>query len=430
MNELVFQPHESLFFRDSRPMGGANAGHGARFPEPHVLNGALHAACHRAFGDDDSVSYAHGFRNRERERAEAASERFGSLRSVGPFPVAANGQWYMPAPADFLSATDAEPSLRVLNKLPYSGHSSLPDGLQPIAATRPAEKTTAPGWLAVGAFSDYLLGRPLAEGALTHNSNFFVAEHAVGIGIDSATGSNSHGKIYTRSAMRFKEGCSLGAYVESGNQHGAENDLIERMFPAPGLIRIGGEGRTCSVKRSTTESLNHLPQGAAIEGCRVKWVLLSPCIFPALGPTERHPETAEHPGGWLPTWVQPQSLEVKLLDGPGRNKAQRLKVKAGAPIEARLVAALVRSRQTISGWAQSAGSAVEERGQGARSTLLAVPAGSIYYFEASNPVQAQKLAAALNWHGEQNNRQLCNRRSTLLGEKGFGIGVCGPWKAL
>ncbi|HOO93950.1 MAG TPA: hypothetical protein PKX94_10785, partial [Opitutales bacterium] len=64
----------------------------------------------------------------------------------------------------------------------------------------------------------------------------------------------------------------------------------------------------------------------------------------------------------------------------------------------------------------------------AKPTHLAVPAGAVYYFEADTPEDAIALAAALNWHGsDPNSNTIRNRRSTLLGEKGFGIGVCGTW---
>ncbi|MCX7721937.1 MAG: hypothetical protein N2379_02610, partial [Verrucomicrobiae bacterium] len=47
---------------------------------------------------------------------------------------------------------------------------------------------------------------------------------------------------------------------------------------------------------------------------------------------------------------------------------------------------------------------------------------------------AAKLASALNLHGSEKseirNPQseiIVNRRSTLLGEKGYGLGVCSTW---
>ena len=69
---------------------------------------------------------------------------------------------------------------------------------------------------------------------------------------------------------------------------------------------------------------------------------------------------------------------------------------------------------------------------GAKSTHLAVPAGAVYYFEAEpdanqGPGNAIALANALNWHGDSKGTEIKNRRSTLMGEKGFGLGVCGTW---
>ena len=62
---------------------------------------------------------------------------------------------------------------------------------------------------------------------------------------------------------------------------------------------------------------------------------------------------------------------------------------------------------------------------GTKPTHLAVPAGAVYYFEADSVDDARKLAAALNWHGSTSGTEIKNRRSPLMGEKGFGLGVCG-----
>jgi hypothetical protein len=70
----------------------------------------------------------------------------------------------------------------------------------------------------------------------------------------------------------------------------------------------------------------------------------------------------------------------------------------------------------------------EDAERGPRPTLLAVPAGAVYYFEGPD---APLLADALAWHGSRaenpSRNRIINRRSTLLGEKGFGLGVCGTW---
>jgi hypothetical protein len=68
---------------------------------------------------------------------------------------------------------------------------------------------------------------------------------------------------------------------------------------------------------------------------------------------------------------------------------------------------------------------------GSIQPLLAVPAGAVYYFEADSVDEGpRRTPPALNWHGAQaaGIAAVVNRRSSLLGEKGFGLGVCGTWK--
>jgi CRISPR-associated protein Cmr3 len=99
-----------------------------------------------------------------------------------------------------------------------------------------------------------------------------------------------------------------------------------------------------------------------------------------------------------------------------------------------LVAAIVPKPIPVTGWAlnlQAGGSNAS-----VKSTHLAVPAGAVYYFEAeanrelrtTAEQEAAKLAAALNWHDATNGTEIKNRRSTLLGEQGYGLGVCGTWR--
>ncbi|MEI7954755.1 MAG: type III-B CRISPR module-associated Cmr3 family protein [Verrucomicrobiota bacterium] len=131
-------------------------------------------------------------------------------------------------------------------------------------------------------------------------------------------------------------------------------------------------------------------------------------------------------GNWLPSWIDQTNGDVMLLDGPGENAARRRRVPPGKPIAATLVAAVTGKSLPVTGWALPNGT---DRDQGgAKSTHLAVPAGSIYYFECDSAEAATTFAAALNWHGTSPGTDIQNRRSTLMGEKGFGLGVCGTWK--
>jgi hypothetical protein len=174
----------------------------------------------------------------------------------------------------------------------------------------------------------------------------------------------------------------------------------------------------------------------------VKWVLLSPAIWPEIPArtSKRGTETCFHPGGWLPNWICPETgvVLLRIVDEKERQR-RRNKNYAGegyrtdenaAEIPARLVAAVVPKPLVVTGWAVPNPADPERAGDGgAKSTHLAVPAGAVYYFEADSAEAAVALANALNWHGGSDGSEIKNRRSTLLGEKGYGLGVCGTWKS-
>jgi hypothetical protein len=216
----------------------------------------------------------------------------------------------------------------------------------------------------------------------------------------------------------LRDGVSAGffATLPTKQNGGAPVECIDHLFTGDSAILIGGQLRACSVRSHTTPATDLLPIGAEITGNRVKWILLTPAVFPAID---------SHPGGWLPSWVDTNG-DIQLLDGPGKNKAKRTGLSEGRRIAAKLVAACVPSSIALSGWSERLDAAKEhggEKNRGPRATLLAVPAGSVYYFEAESPEAARNLATALNW----NSSPQFHRRSTLLGEKGLGLGVCAHW---
>jgi hypothetical protein len=212
---------------------------------------------------------------------------------------------------------------------------------------------------------------------------------------------------------------------------------------------LGGQQRVCAVKRVTTSQKNAslplplgLTQPAEFKASTaaqfiVKWVLLSPAIFPAItaGVSKRGTARQAHPGGWLPTWICPLSGKVLLqsIDQAERQRRRKLNYNGQGynstpDIAAQLISARIDKPLPITGWANGDEALGEDNRSGAKSTHLAVPAGSIYYFACDSAEAAAQLAAALNWHGgDTTGTTIRNRRSTLLGEKGFGLGVCGTW---
>ena len=381
----------------------------------HVVNGALHCALHRAFPGEGNLPGEHLHRTTNAE----SSERFGSLYSTGPFPVCGEtGHWYFPRPLD-LGRMNTTPSM--LPMLEGGGSSSAHRLLRgPVVNCNPPDKeseNTLP-WLSKNGWENYLTGGSAENGEeFAANDRFYDVENAVGIGIDPERGSVREGLLYSAEYMRLREDAHLGVLARMPMKNSG-SDGLDALFPKSDAITVGGQSRVCRVQMNSGDG-SCLPRGPSIEGNRVKWTLLTPCIFQPLGGTHHHP------GGWIPTWIHPSTGEVELLDGPGKGKASRMGTEPGSRLKAKLVSTRLGSPEAVTGWKDHAR---QGRPRGARSTLLAVPAGSVYYFEAEDNEQARKLASALSWHGAQNSTEIINRRSGLLGEKGYGLGVCSEWK--
>lgn len=477
MPTYTITPQDVLMFRDGRPMEGGLSGHGARWPEPGVIFDALHAALHRAFPSAQSWEHAHRYgRSGDRDTNRARSQRFGSLATLGPFPAVGGGTgyqpvasgnlpdaptptWFFPCPADVTKAERGE--LAVLHPLREpGGRSNLPAPLKyPLANPAPPSKTEPRTWWSKAAIETYL-GTPRPadnafwERELRDAADLYAAEWATGIAIDPATQTTGHGeaagKIYSAEYLRLRDGVTFGIHATMPMKNGAPDKLVERiseLFPAHRTIIVGGQQRACQVQELDGDLREYLPVAAPIpEGTtRIKWLLLSPAVFPAIkaDPTKN---IRAHPGGWLPNWVCPETGQVLLKAGDTERQkgesrdAWRRRVRALPNIAARLVAARVPKPIVVTGWTEAMHLANTpwQREHGPRPTLLAVPAGAVYYFEAGTPEAAVALAAALNWHGASTNLSdpsdpsnfatIKNRRSTLLGEKGYGLGVCGTWQ--
>lgn len=434
MNTILLAPTDVLFFRDGRPMGGSSSGHGAAWPLPSVINHAFHAALHRA----DFTGVHEHRRGKSGSYEEMRDRKFGSLVTAGPFPVCTNGTdhtWFFPRPAD---ADDS--GLPVLLPTKSTNSSSLTAPCRyPVTSTKPPSKETPKPWWNEGAWNNYLntsQGNSLSSRAFRKSDiDFSDTEHTYGIEIADETGSVVDGQFYSAHYLRLREGWKLGLFAAAPDKdyrHEAYgNDLVRSLFNGNGTeIIAGGQQRICT---ATLDKQKHerlpLPLGKTsnfnqVDGkYLVKWVLLTPAIFPQIG---------EHTGGWLPSWIRQKDGKVMLKSGDterrqGERRDQwRERVKLLPKIQASLVAAVVNKPLPVTGWALP--NDTDRPEGGAKPTHLAVPAGAIYYFEADSPQAAQDLAAALNWHGSENAKpQIINRRSTLMGEKGFGLGVCGTW---
>lgn len=456
INTILLHPTDILFFRDGRPIKGSLAGHGAAWPLPNVTDAAFHAALHR--------SGLNGHRHDQRVQAERGAKdnrRFGSLVTAGPFPVRKQGdqgEWFFPMPHDLLDnvlTPSLMPTLRI-----DSVWSSLPVPLKyPVANGLPPSKDTrAKAWLSGAAYQRYLDGfnTELRADEASNDADFGDAEAMIGIAIVPETGttgqSEAAGKIYSAHYLRLRDDWRLGVFAKTDekSESGERKDLIGELLQGHGQMLVGGQQRLCTATRSEVPRVP-LPLGRSCHfvshevttgrtSWLVKWVLLSPAIWPEIPEhrpdgepiTDRQDRRIQHhPGGWLPNWVRSTDGRVMLRSGERQHRRYGGKPARGfmddsTEIPAWLVAAVVPKPIPVTGWALA--NETQRLEGGAKSLHLAVPAGAVYYFEAESPEAAQALANALNWNGgDRNPTGIRNRRSTLMGEKGFGLGVCGTW---
>ena len=451
MNTILLRPTDVLFFRDGRPMEGSLAGHGAAWPLPSVTNAAFHAALHRA-----SLTGVHQHRrglggsyadNAQRDR------KFGSLLTAGPFPVHGKDEWFFPRPADLTEATLRPTLLPVAGTQPDRGSLPRPARYAVGNSAPPTKDSGAKPWISQSAYERYLRGGDFLfkDGEAYGDAEIFDAEQTIGIAIDAETGTTGQGdaagKIYSAHYLRIRDEWRIGilgsAMDKVNGAAGAHRDLLDALFSSDNQIVIGGQQRTCTVSKTANASPK-LPKGMQT-GFResngrhlVKWILLSPAVWPEISAKSRDGrDMTPHPGGWVPNWIDASSGAVLLRHRTGSLKRDysgpkaRRHAEMEEPIAAKLVASVVPKPIVVTGWAapDSGAETEAERNGGACSTHLAVPAGAVYYFEADSVEDAKKLAAALNWHGnEAEPKSISKRRSTLMGEKGFGLGVCGTWQ--
>jgi CRISPR-associated protein Cmr3 len=440
MQIYTLTPNDVLFFRDGRPMEAAG-GHGARWPEPSLVFDALH----RAFPETQEWEHSHRFGcSSDRDYNRSFTERFGALKTAGLFPVLNAGDWLFPAPLDIVASSNGELAfLKPVRPDNNGAKHNLPKPLSyPLGSPCVASKQKTKLWWSKAALEAYLSGRcPEETHTMNSDADLLTGEWTTGIALDPATETAGRGEvsgmIYSAEYLRLRPGIQMGFVATlSARQNGAATSVrecMDKLFEIDHNIVVGGQQKVCSVAQlNNGKGLTDIfPTSVEIRGNRVKWLLLSPAIFPVIsaGQTKSGKPIEPHPGGWLPTWVDSATGNVKLLaGGPGKEKAKRLKVEAGKQINASLVAARIPKPVVITGWSDRL-DALKPYGagnRGARPAMLAVPAGAVYYFEGKD---AALLGDLLAWHGANrgNTTSIINRRSTVLGEKGFGIGVCGPW---
>jgi hypothetical protein len=411
------------------------------WPAPCVIFDAFHGALHRAFPQVQLWEHPHAFGKNGRYPSQAEkSQRFGSLLTAGPFPGRRKGkelQWFFPCPSDAVVAADTT----IASLLPIGnakGHHNLPKPLRCPLGNPFSERHSRPApWWSKTAVEAYLKNSSPHPAELWDSDELFGCEWQTSRAISPKAPRQQGESTYSFQALRLRENVALGIAASMLLKERNYTEGMDELYrDRRRSLVLGGQQRVCHVRESYCALETLLPLSEPITGQRLKWVLLSPAIFPAAMKNQERPDLKEHPGGWLPNWVCPTTGNILLKKGnteraPGESRETwRQRIRQDLPaFECRLVAARIPPPIQIAGWSEQKHLQLADPAArpGPKPTYLAVPAGAVYYFEGPD---APQLAEALAWHGAawHNLDTIHNRRSALLGEKGFGLGVCGPWE--
>jgi CRISPR type III-B/RAMP module-associated protein Cmr3 len=422
------EPRDLLFLRDARPMEASDAGFGSNWPRPdQIWNAFINAFHARWQTHQEWEGYEHKYKEGV-DSNEDSSFRFGALKSAGPFPVdEQKKEIYFPCPLDLSS--DNEGMLFQMNLVDAS-KTNIPKPLTCTFSSSKLGKNEPPQWISGTDYAKYLKG----ESFKPEKVELYDTERNIGIGIDPATNSTLEGKLYQAEYLRFRTTTRMAVQVSCLLKGG--KDIFAEIANEEKIILGGQQGMAALSKPSRPFSLpssilpsSILPssifhpsifhQGTIL----LRWTLLSPAVFPEISANSAK-DIKHHPGGWLPSWVDSEIRQVMLPrkdvdreEGESRD-AWRKRVKESARFSAKLVAARVGKPLAFSGW---------DLQTGPKPTYLAVPSGSSYVFECADLDEAKDLSNALSWNSGTGD-EIRNRRSTLLGEKGFGLGVCSTLK--
>ncbi len=405
-HKFHIEPRDLIFMRDARPMEASDPGLGANWPRPDQIWNAFINAFHSRWPVPEPWE---GHNHKYKPGVDTNSEssfRFGALKSAGPFPVdEEEKEIYLPCPLDL--SCDEDGILHPMS-LADASDTNIPAPLKYAFSSSRLGKNETPLWISSRDYTEYLKGNSFKA----EKVELYDEERNIGIAIDPETSTAQDKKLYQAEYLRLRHSTRMAVQVSCRLKGGV--DVFKEIAKEINIPFVLGGQQGMALLNSPSHAFS-IPASvipASVVGKPLlRWTLLSPAVYP---------EIQGHPGGWLPNWIDRGDGTVMLPrrqlprnDGESRDEWRR-RVEKAEKFSARLVAARIGKPMAFSGW---------DLQTGPKPTMLAVPAGSCYVFECGNHEEARDLSNALSWNGGDGDT-VRNRRSTVFGEKGFGIGVC------
>lgn len=266
MSALIcrFEPFDTWFFREARPLESIGAGEvGSVFPPPvRTLLGAVRTALGDAWHAQHGTRWQQFDALPELHALIGKGDDLGPLRCQGPYLYledeknAQKKQRLFPAPATLMVKEQADrnnikqkhyfllswarsnPVHCDLGKVYLPTFPKSVSGLTDLAGSKPASDC----WLTQRGLEAVLAGQAPQADDVVEKKDLFDNERRLGIGRDNATRAVRQGLLYQTSHIRLRERVGVELILNGVPEQAA--------LPAQQVIRLGGEGRQAALSTS------------------------------------------------------------------------------------------------------------------------------------------------------------------------------------
>lgn len=402
--QLTISPRDPIIIRDGRPFGagseGANRARSLDWLYPSTAAGAIRTLVGKIWAEHNAKgSMSNPF------HSNAFLKRLKQINIRGPLPVA-DGTLYVPRPMDFFEYESGYRATLSPRPLEEGEGCDLPNKkLWPISvplSEKPARMSpfwsmeTTACWLAQDKRDNFSPEQVLDE---------FKKEVRVHVKIDSATGAADDSHLFITQGLAIPDVDFRPQSVDT-SQVDKSRAIIKSTKIALLVETADGELGDLLQKIDTIHTLGGERRLARFHACDsiASWCCCPSVVKEALGQARGVRMLLATPAvfqnGWLPGWINPDTLE-------------------GSPhgvddVVLRLRGASIGRWQAISGWSK-------EKGQrGPKPIKRVVPAGSVYFFEVVEG-SAQELADL--WLRSVSDTDREQDRND-----GFGLALWGVWQ--
>ena len=252
-----FTPHDTWFFRESRPHDAVGASELASlFPPPvRTLAGALRSHIGQSLNINWQTMCCPDM-DFDFQQTLGDSEQLGQIHLQGPF-IHYQGQRLYPVPLYLLQHEGKYQRLTIGDAVRCDlGHVRLPKMPAGCQGYKPLENH----WLTAQGLSACLAGNVPEQKHIIAASDLYQPESRLGIARNNARRTVEQGMLYQTRHCRPKDDAELSIELRVNKLPEPVSDILTRQPER--IIRLGGEGRMAGLDiQSQTQALPDMPAG-------------------------------------------------------------------------------------------------------------------------------------------------------------------------